>query len=103
MNSEKVYGAIFGQAIGDAIGHPIEDKWAHAEDKKVYGLIDDNKFTDDTQMFCAIGEAMLESPPHEGEEEFMTTLSKHFVEWRHNPLAAPTGHREVTAWNLCVS
>jgi ADP-ribosylglycohydrolase len=93
---DQVFGAIFGQAIGDAIGHPIEDRWAGTTDKKVTGLLDDNKFTDDTQMFCAIGEAMLEAPPHKGEERFMAVLSKKFVEWRHSPLGgshrAPGGN-----------
>lgn len=93
---DKVYGAILGEAIGDAIGHPIEDKWAADATKTVEGLLKDNTFTDDTQMFCAIGEAMLEAPPHLGEEAFMRALSQKFVEWRKNPLGgnhrAPGGN-----------
>src|SRR5271154_2675294 len=77
-----VKGAIFGQAIGDALGHPIEFEKTH----EVVDLEEDNKFTDDTQMFCAIGEALLEAPPHKGIEPFMEALTKHFVEWRRNPL-----------------
>lgn len=93
---EQIYGAIFGEAIGDAIGHPIEEKWANDQNKKVDGLLDDNKFTDDTQMFCAIGESLLESPPHKSEEAFMVTLGRKFEEWRVNPLGgshrAPGGN-----------
>jgi len=96
MQRNRIFGAVLGEAIGDAIGHPIEDKWAGTEDKQVDGLLDDNKFTDDTQMFCAIGEAMLASPPHESEEKFMVTLSEKFEEWRKNPLGgshrAPGGN-----------
>jgi len=77
-----VKGAIFGQAIGDALGHPIEFEKTH----EVTGLLDDNKFTDDTQMFCAIGEALLDAPPHKGIDQFMDALTVRFVEWRRNPL-----------------
>jgi ADP-ribosylglycohydrolase len=93
---DRVFGSVFGQAIGDAIGHPIEFIEAGTDAKQVSGLLDDNRFTDDTQMFCAIGEAMLDSPPHKGEEEFMVALGKRFVDWRHNPLGgshrAPGGN-----------
>jgi len=80
--SNLVKGAIFGQAIGDALGHPIEFEKTH----EVTGLLDDNKFTDDTQMFCAIGEAMLDAPPHKGIDQFMDALTVRFIEWRQNPL-----------------
>ena len=93
---DKVFGAILGEAIGDAIGHPIEEKWMGDDTKEVTGLLLDNTFTDDTQMFCAIGEALLESPPHLGEETFMTTLGRKFEEWRKQPLGgnhrAPGGN-----------
>lgn len=79
----RVLGAVFGEAIGDALGHPIEFRKTHV----VTDLqIPDNTFTDDTQMYCAIGEALLEAPPHLNENDFMESLSKKFIEWRNNPL-----------------
>jgi len=81
-NFNLVKGAIFGQAIGDALAHPIEFEKTH----EVVDLQEDNKFTDDTQMFCAIGEAMLDAPPHLGVDTFMDALTTRFVDWRKNPL-----------------
>jgi ADP-ribosyl-[dinitrogen reductase] hydrolase len=78
----KVKGAIFGQAIGDALGHPIEFQKTHT----IQDLEEDPKFTDDTQMFAAIGEAMLLAPPHKDIEKFMDVLAQKFIEWRSNPL-----------------
>jgi len=91
---DLVKGAIFGQAIGDALGHPIEFQKTHV----VEGLEPDNKFTDDTQMFCAIGEAMLEAPPHIDIEKFMEALSQRFIDWRSNPLGG--SHR--APGNTCM-
>lgn len=91
---DLVKGAIFGQAIGDALGHPIEFAKTHT----VMGLEPDNKFTDDTQMFCAIGEAMLEAPPHIDNEKFMDVLAQKFIDWRSNPLGG--SHR--APGNTCM-
>jgi ADP-ribosyl-[dinitrogen reductase] hydrolase len=77
----KVKGAIFGQAIGDALGHPIEFQKTH----EIVDL-EEGMFTDDTQMFSAIGEAMLLAPPHKDIDKFMDTLAQKFIEWRNNPL-----------------
>src|SRR5579863_6790404 len=49
-------------------------------------LQDKNKFTDDTQMFCCIGEALLSDPPHISEDQFMEAVSRNFVVWRDTPL-----------------
>lgn len=80
---DRIQGTIFGQAIGDALGHPIEFSKTHV----VKTLEPGNLFTDDTQMFCAIGEALLEAPPHRVDEPtFMEALAKRFTDWRQNPL-----------------
>lgn len=90
----QVKGAIFGQAIGDALGHPIEFQKTH----KVVDLEDNNTFTDDTQMFAAIGEAMLLAPPHKDIEKFMDVLAQKFIEWRKAPLGG--SHR--APGNTCM-
>ncbi len=92
MNQQnRVYGAVFGQAVGDALGHPRE--FANSRCVKgvwspvvIEDLQPDNKFTDDTQMFCCIGEALLSNPPHVDENKFMEAVSRNFVVWRELPL-----------------
>ena len=49
-------------------------------------LLEKNKFTDDTQMFCCIGEALVSNPPHLDENAFMEAVSRNFVVWRDAPL-----------------
>lgn len=94
MYEGRIFGCVFGQAIGDAVGHPLEAQ--SEKTRKVEDLEAPYTFTDDTQMFCALGEALLEAPPHKSEEEFMKTLGKKFDEWRHSPLGgshrAPGGN-----------
>jgi ADP-ribosyl-[dinitrogen reductase] hydrolase len=89
----KVKGAIFGQAIGDALGHPIEFQKTH----EIVDL-EEGMFTDDTQMFAAIGEAMLLAPPHKDIEKFMDVMAQKFIEWRN----APLGGTHRAPGNTCM-
>ena len=83
---DRILGCILGQAIGDALGAPVE--FERSVPKNLPGLsVLDNHFTDDTQMMAAIAEALLATPPHvHGEDDFMRELGKRFVEWHRNPL-----------------
>jgi ADP-ribosylglycohydrolase len=81
-----VYGCILGQAIGDALGEPVE--FAGEAPKKVPDIsTTDNHFTDDTQMMAAIAEALLAAPPHKNSSKaFMDELSRQIIQWRQSPL-----------------
>jgi len=79
---DRLFGVVLGQAIGDALGHPIE----FSKNYVVSTLEPNNLFTDDTQMFCAIGEALVSNPPHVNEDSFMEAVATNFIEWRVNPL-----------------
>lgn len=83
---EAVFGCILGQAIGDALGQPVE--FAQEWPKQVPDFsAQSNQFTDDTQMMVAIAEAMLTKPPHRhSADQFMEELSRRIVQWRHRPL-----------------
>ncbi len=93
----RINGAIFGQAIGDALGHPNEFI-VKGKRQPITKLSPDNKFTDDTQLFCAIGEALLTNPPHLDEEAFMNQMCTNFSQWRVKPLGG--SHR--APGNACM-
>jgi len=92
---DAVYGCILGQAVGDALGEPVE--FADRVPKEIPKLSPvNNHFTDDTQMMVAIAEALLAVPPHRNsQEQFMTELCRQFVEWRRHPLGG--SHRSPGA------
>lgn len=85
----KARGVIYGLAIGDALGWPLEFMPA-SEIKARYGpqglrdLPDPALFTDDTQMSLAIAEALIES----GEADLdtlMGSVATHFIAWKNSP------------------
>jgi len=81
---EGVYGAILGQAIGDALGSQTEftskpnfvfdlgPTWG-------YGY---PAYSDDTQMMMAIAETILTFHPSPDITEWMTKMGENFVLWR---------------------
>ncbi|MGZ4816638.1 MAG: ADP-ribosylglycohydrolase family protein [Terriglobales bacterium] len=83
---DAVYGCILGQAIGDALGEPVEFSGDLPKDVPALSPVN-NHFTDDTQMMVAIAEALLAVPPHKtSSKAFMAELCLQIVEWRRHPL-----------------
>lgn len=78
---DKIYGAMLGGAIGDAMGGPVEG-WSYQQIAEIYGVVDDllpyasapdyhNHFetaagsvTDDTRLKHLVAQAMIESGGH---------------------------------------
>jgi len=57
---DRIRGVVFGTAIGDALGWPVEfDSSVTPRNLKVFPESVPEKFTDDTQMFRAVCEGML--------------------------------------------
>jgi ADP-ribosyl-[dinitrogen reductase] hydrolase len=79
----KFKGCMFGIAIGDALGAPVEGKSAD-EIKTKYGIIRDflderfgsGNWTDDTQMALDIAESYIDK-----KECNIRDISRRFVEW----------------------
>jgi len=57
---DKIYGVVYGTAIGDALGWPVEfNSTVTPSNPKVTKDAVPRRFTDDTQMFRAVLEGML--------------------------------------------
>jgi len=89
VGMDKAKGVIFGLAIGDALGWPIEflqmpqitDRYGP---EGITDLPDPALFTDDTQMSIAVAKALLGN----GEKDIdtiMAAIRDEFIQWLHAP------------------
>lgn len=85
----KISGAIYGFAIGDAMGATTEFMTAE-QIKKRYGQVTDiigggwldlkpGEITDDTQMTMCIMDAIMSKP--EDTDQFIALCEKNFIKW----------------------
>jgi ADP-ribosylglycohydrolase len=86
---EQLLGMIYGLAMGDALGAPVEF-WDLKGIRERYGEggiqepPDPALFTDDTQMTLAVAEALIAA----GQEDLggiMASVSQQFVSWLRSP------------------
>ena len=86
---EQVLGMIYGLALGDALGSPVEF-WELKGIRERYGpegiqdLPEPALFTDDTQMTLAVAEALI-AAGHQDLGAIMAAISQEFVAWLHSP------------------
>jgi len=86
---EQVLGMMYGLALGDALGAPVEF-WEMKGIRERYGpngiqeLPTPALFTDDTQMTLAVAEALV-TAGHEDLGAIMAAMSQNFVAWLHSP------------------
>ena len=85
-DKDKILGALFGVAIGDALGAPLEFMSA-SEIKRKHGTVTEmigggwlsvepGEVTDDTQMTLAVAEGILENPKNP-----YSAIGRRFIEW----------------------
>ncbi len=86
---DQVLGMIYGIALGDALGAPVEF-WELKGIRERHGpagileLPEPALFTDDTQMTLALAEALVAA----GDQDLgaiMAAVSREFVAWLHDP------------------
>jgi ADP-ribosylglycohydrolase len=83
---------LFGLALGDALGWPVEflDRPLIRARYGRLGIVappDPALYTDDTQMSAAVAEALVEA----GEQDLdtlMAAVSHNFIAWKNNPITA---------------
>jgi len=86
---EQVLGMIYGLALGDALGSPVEF-WELKGIRERYGpdgiqeLPSPALFTDDTQMTLAVAEALI-AEGHQDLGTIMAAISQGFVAWLRSP------------------
>ncbi len=86
---EQALGMIYGLALGDALGAPVEF-WELKGIRERYGpdgiqeLPSPALFTDDTQMTLAVAEALV-ATGHQDLGAIMAAISQNFVVWLHSP------------------
>lgn len=107
---QRCLGAVFGAAIGDAMGHPTEFMSLEeirakfgpngVQGFELYWTKEGQRFapyTDDTQMAECVLRSLLETR-NASLDETMQTMAKSFIEWRLNPQG---GHR--APGNACLA
>lgn len=97
--NDKIYGCLYGGAIGDALGYPVEFSSLEAilgryGPEGVTELPDPALYTDDTQMTLRVAWGLLEGVDDDLEdldEPFINdAVAQQFVEWaEHDPPRAP--------------
>ena len=86
---EQVLGMMYGLALGDALGSPVEF-WELKGIRERYGpdgiqeLPTPALFTDDTQMTLAVAEALI-AAGHQDLGGIMEAISQEFVAWLRSP------------------
>ena len=86
---EQVLGMVYGLALGDALGAPVEF-WELKGIRERYGpkgiqeLPTPALFTDDTQMTLAVAEALI-AAGHQDLGGIMEAISQEFVAWLRSP------------------
>lgn len=87
---EQVDSIIFGLALGDALGYPVEflgrDAIRHQYGNAgIQSPPNPALYSDDTQMSIALAEGLLDAGIDAPVDSLMTAIGSRFVQWSHSP------------------
>ncbi|MDL1899324.1 ADP-ribosylglycohydrolase family protein [Anaerolineae bacterium CFX9] len=91
MSAKQAEAILFGVALGDALGFPVEFS-SLAEIKETYGpggILEPPSpalFSDDTQMTLALVNGLLDAGLDSTIDEQMQAISREFIAWKNSPL-----------------
>jgi ADP-ribosylglycohydrolase len=93
LDLNRLKGYIYGSALGDAMGQPVEfkSKKSIISEYGDQGILDPPKnaiWTDDTQMMMALARG-IGSERYANEEKVFDSISKSFIKWLDDPGYAP--------------
>lgn len=101
MSVEQAQAVLFGLALGDTLGWPVEFMRLD-EIRRQYGADGiqhpppEGPFTDDTQMTIATAESLIEVGSND-VDQIMAAVGARFVEWLHSP------ENNRAPGNACIS
>jgi ADP-ribosylglycohydrolase len=91
LDSDPAHAILFGLALGDALGWPVEFMEL-PQIRAKYGRAgitappDPALYTDDTQMSLAVAEALVEAGETPNDlNRLMGAMGRHFIGWKRDP------------------
>ncbi len=89
LDRDRARGMIFGLALGDALGWPVEfmgrpEILANYGRSGIQAPPDPALYTDDTQMTAAVAEALIEAG-HRDLDVLMGAVARNFIGWKRDP------------------
>lgn len=104
VQKNRIMGALFGVAVGDALGGPVEFM-SEQQIARQYGHIDSmigggwlhlqpGEVTDDTQMTLCVAEGIVEKP-----DSPIEAIGRRFIEWASSGPKDIGGACSASIWN----
>ncbi len=90
MTVHQIEAVLFGLALGDALGYPVEFMSLQAIRQKYYpngiqNLPFPAYYSDDTQMTLALAEGIMDAGIHAPIDSLMQSVGNHFIKWLNSP------------------
>ncbi|MHA1168114.1 MAG: ADP-ribosylglycohydrolase family protein [Candidatus Hodarchaeales archaeon] len=91
---QKIWGCLFGSALGDALGAPVEFKSLetiirHYGAGGIQDPPNNALWTDDTEMMIALAKGLLPVLTEESLEVIMQSVTREYIAWLDHPGIAP--------------